>query len=225
MANCVTLKNLEICKNTILYLIGIQIPGNKNLLNFKAKISRGVSPATTYFNQVEEPNLIMSDYKMVEVDLVDGADKFVIGYISKFIDIYVMNNYNKFITKNSQVPPMFRSILKNFYNLKGSEMLHYVVLDNQEFIENDNANLNVQRFGLGSYAALYDYQKFEDNKNSKPEFLYLYLTKQKNIIINILEERLIEQIKNKEIYKNDLYITTISEIFYFSNIYNKHSFH
>ena len=162
---------------------------------------------------------------MIEVDLLDGADKFVLGYISKFIDIYVMNNYNKFITKNSQVPPMFRSVLKNFYKLRGSEMLHYVVLDNQEFIENDNANLSVQRFGLGSYAALHDYQKFEDDKNSKPEFLYLYLTKQKNIIINILEEILIEQIKNKEIYKKNLYITTISEIFYFSNINNRYSYH
>ena len=40
MSNCVTLKNLEICKNTILYLIGIQIPSNKNILNFETKISR-----------------------------------------------------------------------------------------------------------------------------------------------------------------------------------------
>ena len=221
MSNCVTLKNLEICKNSILYLLSIQIPGNINLLEIKPNITRGISPASTFFNQIEKPNMILKEEKIIKLDLLSGADKFVLGYISKIIDIYIMNNYSKFIAKNSQIPLMFRSIFQNFYKLNGSEMLHYLILDNQEFIENDNAGLSIQRFGLGSFAALFDYQKFEDECLSKPEFLFLYLTSNKDKIINILEEQLVYQINKKEIYKNDLYITTISEIFYFANIYNK----
>ena len=132
-----------------------------------------------------------------------------------------MNNYSKFIAKNSQIPSIFRTILNNFYSLSGSEMLHYLIIDNQEFIENDRVNQSMQKFSLGSYAALFDYQKFEDNSDHKPKFLFLYLTEQKNIILDILEDNLLDQINKKEIYKNDLYITTISEIFYFSNLYNK----
>lgn len=221
MTNCIILKNLEICRNTILYLLASQIPGNENIINFKIKISKGVSPVTSCFNQIEEPNLIIRDQKLVRLELIQGADKFVFGYISKLTDIYIMNNYSKFIAKNSQIPSIFRTILNNFYSLSGSEMLHYLIIDNQEFIENDRVNQSIQKFSLGSYAALFDYQKFEDNSDHKPKFLFLYLTEQKNIILNILEDNLLDQINKKEIYKNDLYITTISEIFYFSNLYNK----
>ena len=221
MTNCIILKNLEICRNTILYLLASQIPGNENIINFKIKISKGVSPVTSCFNQIEEPNLIIRDQKLVRLELIQGADKFVFGYISKLTDIYIMNNYSKFIAKNSQIPSIFRTILNNFYSLSGSEMLHYLIIDNQEFIENDRVNQGIQKFSLGSYAALFDYQKFEDNSDHKPKFLFLYLTEQKNIILNILEDNLLDQINKKEIYKNDLYITTISEIFYFSNLYNK----
>ena len=221
MTNCIILKNLEICRNTILYLLASQIPGNENIINFKIKISKGVSPVTSCFNQIEEPNLIIRDQKLVRLELIQGADKFVFGYISKLTDIYIMNNYSKFIAKNSQIPSIFGTILNNFYSLSGSEMLHYLIIDNQEFIENDRVNQSIQKFSLGSYAALFDYQKFEDNSDHKPKFLFLYLTEQKNIILNILEDNLLDQINKKEIYKNDLYITTISEIFYFSNLYNK----
>ena len=221
MTNCIILKNLEICRNTILYLLASQIPGNENIINFKIKISKGVSPVNSCFNQIEEPNLIIRDQKLVRLELIQGADKFVFGYISKLTDIYIMNNYSKFIAKNSQIPSIFRTILNNFYSLSGSEMLHYLIIDNQEFIENDRVNQSIQKFSLGSYAALFDYQKFEDNSDHKPKFLFLYLTEQKNIILNILEDNLLDQINKKEIYKNDLYITTISEIFYFSNLYNK----
>ena len=221
MTNCIILKNLEICRNTILYLLASQIPGNENIINFKIKISKGVSPVTSCFNQIEEPNLIIRDQKLVRLELIQGADKFVFGYISKLTDIYIMNNYSKFIAKNSQIPSIFGTILNNFYSLSGSEMLHYLIIDNQEFIENDRVNQGIQKFSLGSYAALFDYLKFEDNSDHKPKFLFLYLTEQKNIILNILEDNLLDQINKKEIYKNDLYITTISEIFYFSNLYNK----
>ena len=220
MKNCVTLKNLEICKNTILYLLAIQIPNNTNINKLKNKISKGISPTSNFFYQIEEPNLITSNQKFVHIDLIEGADKFVFGYVSKLIDIYIMNNYSKFIVKRIQILSMFKSVFHYFYKLSGSEMLHYLVVDNQEFIENDDANLNIQRFGLGSFAALYDYQKFEENKTYLPEFLSLYLIKSKQLIINTLEKKLIAQINNKEIYKNDLYITTISEIFYFANTYN-----
>ena len=135
MTNFIILKNLEICRNTILYLLASQIPGNENIINFKIKISKGVSPVTSCFNQIEEPNLIIRDQKLVRLELIQGADKFVFGYISKLTDIYIMNNYSKFIAKNSQIPSIFRTILNNFYSLSGSEMLHYLITDNQEFIE------------------------------------------------------------------------------------------
>ena len=100
MTNYIILKNLEICRNTILYLLASQIPGNENIINFKIKISKGVSPVTSCFNQIEEPNLIIRDQKLVRLELIQGADKFVFGYISKLTDIYIMNNYSKFIAKN-----------------------------------------------------------------------------------------------------------------------------
>ena len=218
MNNCVTLKNLEICKNTILYFLGSQVPGNESILEGEIKLSKGISPASTQFYEIEEPNLIMMDKKIMHIDLIDAADTFVMGYISKTIDIYVMNNYSKFIAKKSQIPSMYRSIFQYFYSLTGSEVLHYIIRHNEQFIENDNANIGIQRFGLGSFAALYDYQKFEIDKYSKPSFLLLYLIKSKNLIIKIIEEQLIEQIEKKNIYKNDLYITTLAEIFYFSNM-------
>lgn len=217
MKNCVTLKNLEICKNTILYILSIQIPGNFNIAKLKPRITIGISPASTNFYQIEKPNLIMNNQKFTHIELFDAADTFVLGYLAKLIDIYVMNNYSKFIAKKSQIPCMYRSILNNFYSLSGGEILHYIITDNEQFIENDNAGLNIQRFGIGSFAALHDYQKFENNKAVYPKFLNLYLTKHKDIIIKILEERLIEQIDKKEIYKNDLYITTLAELFYFPN--------
>ena len=87
MTNCIILKNLEICRNTILYLLAIQIPGNENIFNFKFKISKGVSPVNSYFNQIEEPNLTIRNYKLARLELIQGADKFVFGYFSKLIDI------------------------------------------------------------------------------------------------------------------------------------------
>jgi hypothetical protein len=217
MTNCVTLKNLEICKNTILYLLAIQIPGNSKILNYKSKITKGTSPASTNFYQIVSPNLIMNNQKFTKLNIIDAADTFVKGYIAKMTDIYIMNNYTKFIAKKSQVPSMYRSVLNNFYFLSGSELLYYITLDNEQFIGNDYADTGIQRFGLGSFAALYDYENFEKNNLSLPNFLNLYLTKNKDLIIQILEDKLIDHINKKEIYKNDLYITTLAEIFYFSN--------
>ena len=38
MNNCITLKNLDLCKNTILYFLALQIPGNRqNVLNHHCK--------------------------------------------------------------------------------------------------------------------------------------------------------------------------------------------
>lgn len=225
MNNSITLKNLEICRNSILYFLLIQIPGNENIISSKKKFSKNKSPAGTLFYQVDEPKLTLSDININKIDLIDAADKFVLGYISKFIDIYVMNNYSKFIAKKSQVSSMYRSIFHSMYILSGAEILHYMINDNNEFIENDNANFNIQRFGIGSFAALYDYLQFTDDEITLPSFLNLYLTRSKDLILKVLEEKLIEQINKKDIYKNDLYITTIEEIYNFPNVPNQNIYY
>jgi hypothetical protein len=60
-------------------------------------------------------------------------------------------------------------------------------------------------------------KKFEQNNTLLPTYLYLYLTKNKNLLIKNVQNRFLTEINKKEIYKNDLYIITIAEIFNYSN--------
>ena len=57
----------------------------------------------------------------------------------------------------------------------------------------------------------------ELNKSIMPKLLNSYLVGSKEFIVKVIEDKLIHQINNKDIYKNDLYITSISELFYYSN--------
>ena len=114
MDNCITLKNLDLCKNTILYFLALQIPGNRqNVLNHHCKATNFISSAGTVVKNIEVPNLLIAEKGLSKIDLVDGVDPFVIGYLAKTIDIGIINNFNKFVTKNIQIPMMFRSIISN----------------------------------------------------------------------------------------------------------------
>ena len=52
------LKNLDLCKNTILYLLSLQIPGNReSILKHDFKASNLISSAGTVVKNIEVPNL------------------------------------------------------------------------------------------------------------------------------------------------------------------------
>ena len=91
MNNCITLKNLDKCKNTLLYLLSLQIPGNREkIIKCERKIIYCKSSAGTIIKQVENPNIFLFEKELVKLDLIDAADAFVIGYIAKTIDIGIM---------------------------------------------------------------------------------------------------------------------------------------
>ena len=136
MDNCITLKNLELCKNTILYLLALQIPGNREgILQDDFKASNFSSSAGTVVKNIEVPNLLIAEKGLSKIDLVDGADPFVIGYLAKTIDIGIINNFNKFVTKNIHIPMMFRSIISNFYVINSSEILFNITQNNYYFVK------------------------------------------------------------------------------------------
>ena len=215
MENNVTLKNLNTCKNTILYQLALQIPGNRErIFRCDPKITCVKSSTGKIVKQVLNPNFVLFEKELVKLDLIDGVDAFVIGYLAKIIDVGVMNNYHKFITKNIQVPLMFKSILKDFYLINSQEILCNIMQNNYYFIKQENADPTTLEFGLGSFAALSDYLSFEQKKFPLIENLYLYLTNNKKMVMKNIELELNNLIENDEIYKNDLYISTLMDINY-----------
>jgi hypothetical protein len=93
MNNSIILKNLDLYKNTIIYLLAIQIPGNREqLLESSPKVIQLNSSARTIFKQIANPNFTYLEQKLINLDLVDGVYAFVIGYLAKTIDIGIMNN-------------------------------------------------------------------------------------------------------------------------------------
>ena len=213
MDNCITLKNLDLCKNTILYLLALQIPGNReSILKHDFKASNLISSAGTVVKNIEVPNLLIAEKGLSKLDLVDGVDPFVIGYLAKTIDIGIINNFNKFVTKNIQIPMMFRSIISNFYVINSSEILFNITQNNYYFIKQIDPDPTTLKFGLGSYAALIDYLNFEREKYQSRENLFHYLTCNKKKVMKNIESGLNQQITNNDIYKNDLYISTLLEI-------------
>ena len=213
MDNCITLKNLDLCKNTILYLLALQIPGNReSILKHDFKASNLISSAGTVVKNIEVPNLLIAEKGLSKLDLVDGVDPFVIGYLAKTIDIGIINNFNKFVTKNIQIPMMFRSIISNFYVINSSEILFNITQNNYYFIKQTDPDPTTLKFGLGSYAALIDYLNFERENHQSRENLFHYLTCNKKKVMKDIESGLNQQITNNDIYKNDLYISTLLEI-------------
>ena len=59
-----------------------------------------------------------------------------------------------------------------------------------------------------------DYLSFENNNYPVIESLYLYLTGNKKMVMKNIEVELNKLIDNDEIYKNDLYISTLLDINY-----------
>ena len=54
MNNCITLKNLDKCRNTLLYLLSLQIPGNREkIIENETKITYCKSSAGTIIKQIE----------------------------------------------------------------------------------------------------------------------------------------------------------------------------
>ena len=92
MDNCITLKNLDLCKNSILYLLALQIPGNREgILQDDFKASNFSSSAGTVVKNIEVPNLLIAEKGLSKIDLVDGADPFVIGYLANFPLFFIVN--------------------------------------------------------------------------------------------------------------------------------------
>ena len=213
MNNCIKLKNLDKCKNTLLYILSLQIPGNREkIFKCEPKITYCKSSAGTIIKQVENPNIALFEKELVRLDLLDAVDAFVVGYFAKTIDIGIMNNYQKFITKTLHVPIMFKSILRNFYAIDSQEILSNIIQNNYYFIKQTNADPTTLKFGLGSFAALSDYLNFEHNDHLNIRNLYNYLTNNKKLVMKNIEMQLNRQIDKDEIYKNDLYISTLLEI-------------
>ena len=68
--SCVTLNNLDKCKNTLLYLLSLQIPGNREkILKCKPKIIYCESSAGTIVKQIVNPNIILFEKELVKIDL------------------------------------------------------------------------------------------------------------------------------------------------------------
>lgn len=215
MNSSVVLKSLNKCKNTTLYQLAMQIPGNRERV-FKCtpKITYSNSSTGKIIKQVENPNFLLFEKELVKLDLMYGVDAFVIGYLAKTIDLGIMNNYHKFITKNLQVPLMFKSILKNFYIVDSQEILCNINQNNYYFINQKEPDSITLAFGLGSFAGLSDYLSFENSNYPVIESLYLYLTDNKKMVMKNIEVELNKLIDNDEIYKNDLYISTLLDINY-----------
>tara|TARA_B110000196_G_C21029095_1_gene606684 strand:+ start:212 stop:841 length:630 start_codon:yes stop_codon:yes gene_type:complete len=185
----------------------MQIPGNREkTLNNNQKISYFYSSAETNVKNIEEPNLLLSEERLFKLDIINGADSFVIGHKAKTIDIGIINNYQKFVTKNIQIQLMFKSIINNFYVINGSEILVNITQNNYYFIKQKNPEPTTLKFGLGSYTALNNYLNFEKVNYQGKESLYQYLTYNKKKVMKDIEIKLNNQIGKNDIYKNDLYI-------------------
>ena len=129
--------------------------------------------------------------------------------------IFLLISSKKYLfsnSKNIHIPIMFKSILKDFYFIDAKEILSNIIQNNYYFIKQTNADPATLKFGLGSFAALSDYMSFEHNDYSSINGLYHYLTNNKKLVMKNFEMQLNRQINNDEIYKNDLYISTLLEI-------------
>ena len=135
-----------------------------------------------------------------------------------------MNNYKKFITKNTQIPLMFRSLIKDFYVVDAQEILCNIAQNNHYFINQIDPDENTLKFGLGSFAALSDYLNFEHNYYPTFETLYLYLT------YNVCSARKSSFVKKEYSFLNNKFsnyfviIIIYSVIMTFFSIFGLHDF-
>ena len=130
---------------------------------------------------------------------------------SQHLDVNIVTNHH---APNCNSGQNFKSILKDFYLINSQEILCNIMQNNYYFIKQENADPTTLEFGLGSFAALSDYLSFEQKKFPLIENLYLYLTNNKKMVMKNIELELNNLIENDEIYKNDLYISTLMDINY-----------
>ena len=70
MSDKIISSNSKICKNTILYFLGMQIPENyKYLINFQINLKKLINSGQ-YFNQIVTPNFSDLNYNFKKTDIV-----------------------------------------------------------------------------------------------------------------------------------------------------------
>ena len=204
--------NIDLCLNTILYLVGLQTPGNyKKIVNYSVNIKKVSSYKDYEFIQIEKPNLSNLNLKFEKLDSIKGSSSFVVGYISKIIDLNVINNIFNTRIYRSDIKQIYLSIFNTFYKIGGEEIFDFAIFNNQNIMYNSDYTNVTSHFGLGSYAAIWDCQLFERDLVLNNGYLYSYLSDKDNtLLIRNLENVLIAQFNKKEIFKNHLYINSLS---------------
>ena len=204
--------NIDLCLNTILYFVGLQIPGNyKKIVNYGVSIKKISSYQNYDFIQIEKPNLSNLDVRFDKLDTIKGTSSFVVGYISKIIDLNITNNIFNSRIDRSNIKKIYLSIFNTFYKISGEEIFDFAIFNNQNIMFNCDYSKITSCFGLGSYAAIWDHQLFERDLALNNGYLYSYLSDKDNTsLIRNLENVLIAQFNKKEIFKNHLYINSLS---------------
>ena len=212
MVNQSLSSNIDLCLNTILYLVGLQIPGNyKKIINYGVNIKKVTSNKDYKFIQIEKPNLSNLNLKFEKLDSIKGSSSFVVGYISKIIDLNVINNIFNTRIYRSDIKQIYLSIFNTFYKIGGEEIFDFAIFNNQNIMYNSDYSNITSQFGLGSYAAIWDHQLFERDFALNNGYLYSYLSDKDNTLLTRnLENVLIAQFNKKEIFKNHLFINSLS---------------
>ena len=210
MSDKIISSNSKICKNTILYFLGMQMPENyKYLINFQINLKK-IIYSGRHFNQIVTPNLSELNYNFKKLDPISGVNTFVIGYIAKIIDINILNILPNSKLSPSYIKKIYTDILDKFYNTNGSEILDYIIFNNKNLTLNKNLYKFTLDFGVGSFAAILDYIEFEKYNNLSQVHLYNFLKEKDNTnLINKLEATLYVQFNNNEIKKNQLSINSL----------------
>jgi len=205
-------KNLNFYRNSILFFVGIQIPDNyENIKNFQYEFTKLELPNRKFFFQITKPNFSEIKFKFIKLDLVLGVNSFVLGYISKIIDIYISYSLNYHVQNKYQTHKFYELIFDDLYCVPGNEILDFLILNNKSLVENKNANKSLLNFGIGSFAALYDYSTFLKNNNKFNTFLGCYLNNEnKKLLIRNIEKILIDNIYKKKLLLSDLFINNIN---------------
>ena len=212
MFNQALSSNIDLCLNTILYLVGLQTPGNyKKIINYDVNIKKISSNNNCQFIQIEKPNLSNLDLKFDKLESIKGSNSFVIGYISKIIDLNITNNIINSRIYKSDIKQIYLSIFSTFYKISGEEIFDFAIFNNQNIMYNSDYSNVTSHFGLGSYAAIWDHQLFERDFALNNGYLYSYLSDKDNtLMMRNLENVLIAQFNKREIFKNHLFINSLS---------------
>ena len=183
----------------------------KKILNYGVSIKKISSYKNYDFIQIEKPNLSNLDLKFDKLDPIKGSSSFVVGYISKIIDLNITNNIFNSRIYRSDIKQIYLSIFNTFYKINGEEIFDFAIFNNQNIMFNSDYSNVTSHFGLGSYAAIWDHQLFERDFALNNGYLYSFLAENDNTLLTRnLENVLIAQFNKKEIFKNHLFINSLS---------------